>query len=78
MAVPWLRLLVTDLSPRRSGFAPEQVHVEFVVDKVALEQVFLRSLRLFPVNIVPPWFSILISYEGEQLASWWPQFRDVV
>jgi hypothetical protein len=29
--------------------------VGFVVDKVALEQVFLRVLRFSPVNIIPPW-----------------------
>jgi hypothetical protein len=29
--------------------------VGFVVDKVALGQVFLRVLRLSPVNIIPPW-----------------------
>jgi hypothetical protein len=29
--------------------------VRFVVDKVALGQVFLRVLRFRPVNIIPPW-----------------------
>jgi hypothetical protein len=29
--------------------------VGFVVDKVALGQVFLRVIRIFPVNITPPW-----------------------
>jgi hypothetical protein len=29
--------------------------VGFVVDKVALGQVFLRVLRFSPVNIIPPW-----------------------
>jgi hypothetical protein len=50
MAVPWLRRLVAGLSPRR----PASVHVGFVVDKVALGQVFLRVLRIFPVNFIPP------------------------
>ena len=40
-AVPWLRRLVAGLSPRRPGFDPGPVHVRFVVDKVALGQVFL-------------------------------------
>jgi hypothetical protein len=32
-----------------------------------------------PVNIIPPWFSMLIYHLGdEQQACWWPQFRDVV
>jgi hypothetical protein len=42
------------LSPRRLGFTPGSVRVEFVVDKVALGQVFLRVLRFFfPKNIIP-------------------------
>jgi hypothetical protein len=36
------------------------IHVGFVVDKGALEQGFLQVLRVFPVNIIPPSFSILI------------------
>jgi hypothetical protein len=35
------------------------VHVEFVVDKVALGQVFLRVLWFFPVSIIPLWLFIL-------------------
>jgi hypothetical protein len=27
----------------------------FVVDEVALGQVFLRVFRFYPVNIIPPW-----------------------
>jgi hypothetical protein len=41
-AVPWLRRLAARLPPRRPGFDPGSVHVEFVVDKVALGQVFPR------------------------------------
>jgi hypothetical protein len=40
-AVPWLRSLAAGLSPRRPGFAPGSIHVGFVVDKMALGQVFL-------------------------------------
>jgi hypothetical protein len=47
-AVPWLRRLVGGLSPWRPGFTPGSIHVGFVVDKVALAQVFLRVLRFFP------------------------------
>jgi hypothetical protein len=54
MAVPCLRRLVAGLSPRRPGFDPGSVHVGFVVDKVALGQVFSRLLRFFPVNFKPP------------------------
>jgi hypothetical protein len=34
MAVPWLKLLVAGLSPRRSGFHSMSVHVRFTVDRV--------------------------------------------
>jgi hypothetical protein len=33
---------------------PRSVHVGFVVDKVALGQVFPRVLRFSPVNLIPP------------------------
>jgi hypothetical protein len=52
--VPWLRRLVAGLSPRRLGFDPGLVHVGFVVDKVALGQVFPRGRRFSPVNFIPP------------------------
>jgi hypothetical protein len=51
-AVPWLRQLVPGLSP--PGFDPGSVHVGFVVDKVALGQVFPRVFRFSPVNFIPP------------------------
>jgi hypothetical protein len=44
-AVPWLKRLVADISPRRAELAPGPVHVGFVVHSVALRQVFLRVLR---------------------------------
>jgi hypothetical protein len=53
-AVPWLRRLFAGLSPRGHGFDPGSVHVVFVVDKVALGQVFPRVLRIFPVSFIPP------------------------
>jgi hypothetical protein len=58
---PWLRSLVAGLSPRKSGFASGLIRVGFVVDKVALGQVFLRVLLFSPVNIIPPSLSKLIS-----------------
>ena len=45
--------LVVDLSPRRTWFDPCSVHVGFVVDKVALAQVYLRLLRLHTLRIIP-------------------------
>jgi hypothetical protein len=49
-AVPWLKRLVAGLTPRRPGFAPGLVHVEFVEDKMALGQIFLRLFG-FPLSI---------------------------
>jgi hypothetical protein len=43
----WLRQLVTGLSLRRPGFVPGSLHVGFVVDKVALEQVSLHVFLFF-------------------------------
>jgi hypothetical protein len=39
-AVPYLRRLVPGFPPRRPGFEPRLDHVGFVVDKVAVGQVF--------------------------------------
>jgi hypothetical protein len=46
MAVLWLRRLVACLSPRMPGITPVSVHVGFVVDEVALGQVFLWVVGL--------------------------------
>jgi hypothetical protein len=54
-AAPWLRRLVAGLSP----LTPGSVNLGFVVDKLALEQAFLRIIRFSPVNIIPP-LSIVI------------------
>jgi hypothetical protein len=49
--------------------------VGFVVNKVALGQVFLQVLWVSPVSVVPPWLSILIYHLGdEQWACWRLQF----
>jgi hypothetical protein len=47
-AMPWLRRLAAGLPPWRPGFDPGSVHVGFVVDKVALGQVFPPSSSVFP------------------------------
>jgi hypothetical protein len=39
---------------KRPRFDPGLVHVGFVVDKVALGQVFSRVLRASPVSLIPP------------------------
>jgi len=61
---PWLRRLVAVLSPWRPAFAPGSVYVRFVVEKVALGQVFLRVLRFCSISIIPRWLSTLISSGG--------------
>jgi hypothetical protein len=53
-AVPWLRRLAAGLPLRRPVFDPGLVHVGFVVDKVALGQVFPRVLWFSPVSFIPP------------------------
>jgi hypothetical protein len=63
----WLRQLPAGLSPWRARFMSESVHVEFVVDNVALGQAFLSAFGSFPVNVIPLWLSILINHlEDEQ------------
>jgi hypothetical protein len=47
--MPWLRRLVAAVSLRRPG----SVSVGFVMDKVALGQVFLRGLQFSPVTVIP-------------------------
>jgi hypothetical protein len=49
MAMPWFRRLVAGLSLRKPGFDPGSVRVGFVVDKVALGQVFPRVF-VFPLS----------------------------
>jgi hypothetical protein len=39
--MPWLGQLATGLSLGRPRFVPGSVHVAFVVDKVAMGQIFL-------------------------------------
>jgi hypothetical protein len=54
MAVPWLRRLAAGLPPRWPGLDPGSVDVGFVVDEVALGEVFPRVLRVSPVSYIPP------------------------
>jgi hypothetical protein len=66
-AVSWLSRLASSLLWWRLGFAPKPVHVGFVVEKVALRQVFLRVLRVSPVNVIPLW---LHTYVGLSSGEW--------
>jgi hypothetical protein len=52
--VPWIRQLVASLSLQMPTFNPRSDRVGFVVDKVALWQVFLQVLLSSPVNIITP------------------------
>ena len=52
-AVPWLRRLVACLSSWIPEFDRSSVWIRFVVDKLALWQVFLGTLQYSPVNIIP-------------------------
>jgi hypothetical protein len=47
--LPWLKWLVTDLSPRRAMLDTRAVFVEFV-DEVAVRQVFLLNTLVFPCH----------------------------
>jgi hypothetical protein len=49
------RAMAQAVSRRPLTVAARVNPVGFVVDKVALGQVFLRVPRFFPVNIIPPW-----------------------
>lgn len=53
-SLPWLRLLVAGLSPRRPGFGPLPTPVRAVMDRVALGHVFLPVLSISPVIIITP------------------------
>jgi hypothetical protein len=60
--VPWPRRLVAGLSPLRTRFITAAIHVEFVVNKAAMRQDFLRFLRFFLGDIIPPWLSIIMDH----------------
>jgi hypothetical protein len=66
-SLPWLRRLGS-------------VHVGFMVDKVALGQVFHWVLQFSPVGIIiPPGLHTHVSSSGEEeLVRWWPQFGETV
>jgi hypothetical protein len=59
-AMPWLRVLVTGLSPQMPKFVPRSVHVGSVVDKVERGQVLYPSSLVFSWKYNSSWLSILI------------------
>ena len=50
----WFRRLVADLSKPKHSFDARSIHLWFVVDKMAFLQFFIRILRFYFVNIIPP------------------------
>ena len=52
LAALWFTRLVVGLSSQKLRFDPRLVDLEFVEDKLALGQGFLRVLQLPPVNII--------------------------
>jgi hypothetical protein len=56
-AVPRLRRLAADLSPRSLGFNARSFHVGFAVDKVAPGQFLLQVLPFPLISIIPPFQS---------------------
>ena len=53
---PWLRRLFIGLLLQGCGFDPRSVCVSSVVDKVTLEQDFMRVFQVSFVSIIPPVF----------------------
>jgi hypothetical protein len=53
-AMPRFRSLEAGISSGRPGFNPRPLHVEFVVDKVALGPDFLRVFRFSPASRILP------------------------
>jgi hypothetical protein len=60
MTVPCFRRLAADPSPQSPGFMPGSVRVRFVVERVAVGQVFLRVLWLYPFSTILPGLSVFI------------------
>jgi branched-subunit amino acid transport protein len=45
---------------------PRSVHVGFVVNKMALGQIFLQVLQFSPISIIPSGFHIPIYHLGDE------------
>ena len=71
--MPWLRRLVAGPSSWRPEFNPSSVHVIFVMDKVAMRQVFLRVLHCSPLYTISSFLQLhymLLLLEGKTGKSW--------
>jgi len=56
MLILYRKCAVIGWSPRRLGFSPRRILVEFVVDEMAPRWVLLGVLPFSPASIVPPVF----------------------
>jgi hypothetical protein len=66
---------------RQHSILPSPVPPALLLDDSAggLARELWWTNQFSTVDILPPWFSMLMYHQGdEQLARWWPQFRDVV
>ena len=52
-ALLWV-MLVTGFSTRKRGYNPRSFYVGFLVENLALGQVLLLALLLFPLSTIPP------------------------
>lgn len=52
--VPWMKLLVTGLSPRKPTFNIRPFLWDFLWTKLQWDFFFLQVLRFLPVSIIPP------------------------
>jgi hypothetical protein len=82
--VPWLRPLVASLFTQRPLFNPGPVHVTFLVDRVALGQIFLQILPFSPVGFFLPVLIarlslyMLLLCEGQTDKAWEPSVSSLL
>jgi hypothetical protein len=78
------KTVIAGLSPRAHELDPRLVNVVFVVDRVALEQVFLPVLRFSSVTIIAPFLHILVFIymlllsEGRTGEGWEPSNSNII
>jgi hypothetical protein len=65
LALLWLRRLVAYLLLCKPGFAPEPVHVGFMVAKVHWDRVFSEFFG-FPLSVLFHRYSIFIYHVGDE------------
>lgn len=58
-------------SPQRTRFDSRSVHMRFLVDKVAVGQVFLRVPQFYSVNVILSFSCINRTYQMEKTGEVW-------